>query len=65
MKRETKNATTLIVAQRISTIIHADKILVLDEGEVAGMGTHKELLQTCPVYQQIAKSQLSEEELDV
>lgn len=65
LKRETKNATTLIVAQRISTIIHADKILVLDEGEVAGMGTHKELLQTCPVYQQIAKSQLSEEELDV
>ena len=65
LKRETKDATTLIVAQRISTIIHADKILVLDEGEVAGMGTHQELLQTCPVYQQIAKSQLSEEELDV
>ena len=65
LKRETKDATTLIVAQRISTIIHADKILVLDDGEVVGMGTHKELLNSCPVYQQIAKSQLSEEELDV
>ncbi len=65
LKNETKDATTLIVAQRISTIIHADKILVLDEGEVVGMGTHKELLTNCPVYQQIAKSQLSEEELSV
>ena len=63
LKKETKDATTLIVAQRISTIIHADKILVLDEGHVAGMGTHGELLKSCEVYQQIARSQLSEEEL--
>lgn len=63
LKKETKDATTLIVAQRISTIIHADKILVLDEGRVAGVGTHGELLKSCEVYQQIARSQLSEEEL--
>lgn len=63
LKKETKDATTLIVAQRISTIIRADKILVLDEGRVAGMGTHEELLQSCEVYRQIAVSQLSEEEL--
>ncbi|NCC42628.1 MAG: ABC transporter ATP-binding protein [Clostridia bacterium] len=64
LKEETEDATTLIVAQRISTIIHADKILVLDEGRVAGMGTHKELLKSCDVYQQIARSQLSKEELE-
>lgn len=64
LKEETKDATTLIVAQRISTIIHADQILVLDEGHLAGKGTHKELLKSCEVYQQIARSQLSEEELD-
>ena len=58
-----KDATTLIVAQRISTILHADKILVLDEGRVVGQGTHKELLKSCQVYRQIAMSQLSEEEL--
>ena len=63
LKQETKNATTLIVAQRISTILHADKILVLDEGRVAGQGTHQELLKSCEVYRQIAMSQLSEEEL--
>lgn len=63
LKKETKDATTLIVAQRISTIIHADKILVLDEGRVAGMGTHGELLKSCEVYQQIAASQLSGSEL--
>ena len=63
LKKETKDATTLIVAQRISTILHADKILVLDEGKVVGQGTHKELLKTCEVYRQIAISQLSEEEL--
>lgn len=63
LKKETKDATTLIVAQRISTILHADRIIVLDEGAVAGQGTHKELLQTCDVYKQIAMSQLSEEEL--
>ena len=64
LKEETGQATTLIVAQRISTILHADQILVLDEGRVAGRGTHKELLKNCEVYRQIARSQLSEEELD-
>ena len=63
LKKETKDATTLIVAQRISTILHADKILVLDEGRVVGQGTHRELLNSCEVYRQIAMSQLSEEEL--
>lgn len=63
LKQETKDATTLIVAQRISTILHADKILVIDEGRVIGQGTHKELLKSCEVYRQIATSQLSEEEL--
>ena len=63
LKKETKDATTLIVAQRISTILHADRILVLDEGRVVGQGTHKELLKSCDVYRQIAMSQLSEEEL--
>ena len=64
LKKETTDATTLIVAQRISTILHADKILVLDEGKIVGEGTHKELLKTCEVYQQIAMSQLSKEELE-
>lgn len=63
LKKETKDATTLIVAQRISTILHADRILVLDEGRIVGQGTHKELLKSCDVYRQIAMSQLSEEEL--
>ncbi len=63
LKKETRDATTLIVAQRISTILHADHILVLDEGRVVGQGTHKELLKSCDVYRQIAMSQLSEEEL--
>lgn len=63
LKQETQDATTLIVAQRISTILHADNIIVLDDGCVAGQGTHKELMQTCDVYRQIAMSQLSEEEL--
>ena len=63
LKNETQDATTLIVAQRISTILHADHIIVLDEGSVTGQGTHKELLKTCDVYKQIAMSQLSEEEL--
>lgn len=53
----------MIVAQRISTILHADQIIVLDEGNIVGKGTHEELLNTCPVYQQIAKSQLSEDDL--
>ena len=63
LKKYTKDATTLIVAQRIGTIMNADKIIVLDEGKVVGMGTHKELLKNCPVYEQIALSQLSKEEL--
>lgn len=63
LKQHTADTTTLIVAQRISTIIQADLIVVLDEGRVAGKGTHKELMKSCEVYQQIATSQLSEEEL--
>ena len=55
--------TTFIVSQRASTIRHADKIIVLDEGRMVGMGTHEELMQTCPIYQEIARSQLSQEEL--
>ena len=58
-----KDSTVIIVAQRISTILHAEQILVLDDGEVVGKGTHEELLKTCEVYQQIAKSQLSAREL--
>ena len=63
LKEYTKNATTLIVAQRIGTIMHADKIIVLEDGKCVGMGTHKELLKNCKVYKQIALSQLSEGEL--
>ena len=63
LKEHTENATVLIVAQRISTILHADQILVLDDGKIVGAGTHEELLKSCEVYQQIAASQLSEEEL--
>ena len=55
--------TSLIVAQRIGTIMNADRIIVLDEGRVVGVGTHRELLKTCDVYREIATSQLSEEEL--
>ena len=64
LKKYTKNATSLIVAQRIGTIMNADKIIVLDEGRIAGIGTHKELLKNCEVYKQIALSQLSKEELE-
>jgi ATP-binding cassette subfamily B protein len=64
LKKETGDATTLIVAQRIGTIKDADKIIVLDEGKMAGMGTHSELLKNCEVYRQIALSQLSKEELE-
>ena len=64
LKKYTKDATTLIVAQRIGTIMNADKILVLDEGKCVGIGTHKELLENCSVYKQIALSQLSKEELE-
>ena len=63
LKNYTKDATSLIVAQRIGTIMNADKILVLDNGHCVGMGTHKELLKNCEVYKQIALSQLSKEEL--
>ena len=63
LDRELKDTTRLIVAQRIGTIRDADKIIVLDEGKMVGMGTHEELMKTCPVYQEIARSQLSREEL--
>ena len=63
LKEKTEESTVLIVAQRISTILHAEQIIVLDDGMVAGKGTHRELLKNCEVYQQIAASQLSEEEL--
>ena len=63
LKKQTADTTTLIVAQRISTILHADLIIVLDDGKIAGKGTHKELMENCEVYRQIAKSQLSEKEL--
>ena len=63
LRKYTKDATVLIVAQRIGTIMNADKIIVLDDGKCVGMGTHKELLKNCEVYKQIALSQLSEEEL--
>jgi ATP-binding cassette subfamily B multidrug efflux pump len=63
LKEQTAGVTTLIVAQRVSTILQADQILVLDEGEVVGHGTHAELMKTCPVCQQIARSQLSEADL--
>ena len=64
IKKYTKDATCMIVAQRIGTIMNADKIIVLDKGECVGMGTHQELLKNCEVYQEIALSQLSEEELN-
>lgn len=64
LKNYTKDATSLIVAQRIGTIMNADKIIVLDKGECVGIGTHKELLKSCEVYKEIALSQLSEEELE-
>ena len=64
LKTETAGITTLIVAQRIGTIMDADRIVVLDDGKAVGIGTHKELLKSCPVYQEIAASQLSKEELE-
>lgn len=63
LKKETTESTVLIVAQRVGTIMHADRIVVLNEGDVVGIGTHRELLETCPIYYDIAASQLSEEEL--
>lgn len=64
LKKNIKDATCLIVAQRIGTIMHADKIIVLDNGKCVGMGTHEELLKTCDVYKEIALSQISKEELE-
>ena len=64
LEKHTKNKTVIIVAQRISTIMNADQIIVLDEGKIVGKGTHEELLKTCETYQQIALSQLSKEELE-
>ena len=64
LKKKTQESTVLIVAQRISTILHAEQIIVLDEGKIAGIGTHRELLENCEVYRQIAASQLSESELE-
>ena len=64
LKKRTKDSTVLIVAQRISTILNAEQIIVLDEGRIAGIGTHSQLLENCEVYQQIAASQLSESELN-
>lgn len=63
LKKVTQNKTVIIVAQRINTILNADKIVVLDEGKIAGIGNHEELIKSCDVYKQIALSQLSEEEL--
>ena len=64
-KDYTKDATSLIVAQRIGTIMNADQIIVLDKGECVGHGTHKELMKNCEVYKEIALSQLTKEELNV
>jgi ATP-binding cassette subfamily B protein len=64
LKRETADTTSLIVAARIGTIKDADRIVVLEQGEVVGIGTHKELMKTCPVYQEIAYSQMTREELE-
>ena len=64
LREKTSGTTSLIVAQKIGTIMDADKIIVLDEGKVVGQGTHHELLKTCPVYLEIAQSQLSKEEIE-
>ena len=63
LAKETKHKTVLIVGQRINTIMSADKIIVLDEGKIVGQGTHQELMRNCQVYQEIAASQLSEDDL--
>ena len=64
LKEKTAESTVMIVAQRISTILHADQIIVLEDGQIVGKGTHKELLKNCEAYYQIASSQLSEKELE-
>lgn len=63
LRPETRDAAVLLVAQRVSTVMDADRIIVLDEGKIAGIGTHRELMETCPVYREIVSSQLSEEEI--
>ena len=65
LKAQTDNATVVIVAQRISTVLHANQILVLDEGRIVGKGTHAQLMESCPEYQEIARSQLSQKELNL
>ena len=65
LKTQTDNATVIIVAQRISTVLHANQILVLDEGRIVGKGTHAQLMESCPEYQEIARSQLSQKELNL
>lgn len=64
LAQETKKSAVLIVAQRVSTIMHAQQIIVLDDGEIVGRGTHNELLKSCELYGEIARSQLSQEEID-
>ena len=64
LKEKTKDSTVIIIAQRISTILHAEQIIVLDEGQIAGIGTHEELLKNCEAYYQIVSSQLSQTELE-
>ncbi|TCN01383.1 hypothetical protein EV294_101838 [Paenibacillus sp. BK033] len=63
LKSEVGHSTVMLVAQRVSTVMDADRIIVLDEGRIAGIGNHKELMQTCEVYKEIVSSQLSEEEI--
>ena len=63
MRREVRDATMIVVAQRVSTVMDADKIIVLDDGKVVGEGTHSQLLDSCGVYREIVQSQLSEEEI--
>jgi ATP-binding cassette subfamily B protein len=63
LSHDTHDATVIIVAQRVSTILHADRIIVLDEGRIVGMGTHAELMETSPTYHEIVRSQLTEEEV--
>ena len=63
LKGYTEHSTVLVVAQRVSSIMHAEQIVVMDDGQIAGIGTHRELLENCEVYREIAQSQLSKEEL--
>ena len=65
LKAETGSATVIIVAQRISTVLHANQIIVLDEGRIVGKGTHAQLMESCPEYREIARSQLSQKELNL